>query len=143
MVTIIGMGTYKLIQTKQHIKILYLDDASFAWINAKSIGEILVVSRNIHHTDSVLSMGHYFIYKVEDEVLLTDLQHLELEVGRDDWQGYLLPTGLPNEDHTRKRIIPTNQVITGNHSFLRNLLPHHPLRLVPQLSIPQLRTQGA
>lgn len=111
MITLIKTGEYKLIETKEDTKILYLDDQIFAWVHPRSIGEILVVSHRQHRLDCVLSIGRYDIYGVKDEPSLTDLQHLELEVGRYSWQGYLLPTGLPNDRKKRARIIPTPQLI--------------------------------
>lgn len=112
MIQLIHDGQYKLIETKNQIKILYLDGDVYAWINANEIGEILVVSHNPHKTDNVLALGSYRIYMVTDEDELTDLEHLELFVGKGIWQGYLLPTGLPNKKQSKKRIIPTNEVIT-------------------------------
>lgn len=106
-------GVYKLIETRRHTKILYLDGDTFAWIEPKNIGEILVVSHIVHKTDCVLAMGEYRIYVVDDEINLTDEIHLELNVGADNWQGYLLPTGLPRDDKIRSRIIPTPERITA------------------------------
>lgn len=117
MITLIKTGSYKLIETKANIKILYLDNQAYAWVYAKSIGQLLVMSRVPHRTDRDLAMGNYQIYSVDDEPYLTDLQHLELEYGRNAWQGYLLPTGLPTEKDTRTRLIPTTQIITGNPRF--------------------------
>ncbi len=113
MIKRIKSGFYKLIETKKNIKILYLDNRAFAWIEP-SIGELLVVTRRAHHTDCILSIGKYYTYSVADEPALTDLLHLELEVGERVWQGYLLPTGLPEDNKPRVRVIPTNETITGN-----------------------------
>ncbi|HEX7042084.1 MAG TPA: hypothetical protein VF189_02450 [Patescibacteria group bacterium] len=113
MITVTERGLYRLIETKNHTKIITLDDnASFAWISAGEIGEILVVSHKKHNTDYVLSIGNYRIYSVKNEPNLSDQMHLELRVGLGEWQGYLLPTGLPKDDDKRKRIIPTNELIT-------------------------------
>jgi len=62
-------------------------------------------------------MGNYRIYDVDDESNLTDLQHLELQAGRDVWQSYLLLTGLPDDHKKRSRIIPTGETITGNNKY--------------------------
>jgi hypothetical protein len=119
MIKLLSTGTYRLLETKADTKILILspEDGSetqtFAWITAKDIGEILVTSRKDHEVQCVLSMGDYRLYDVEDDPDLVDLQHLELYVGRDVWQGYLLPTQLPTEKDKRNRIIPTEEVITG------------------------------
>jgi hypothetical protein len=96
---------------------LYLDNDIFAWVEPRNIGEILVNSRRVHKSDCVLSLGHYQLYDVENMPALSDQMHLELEVGRDHWQGYLLLSGLPDAHHKRGRIIPTHEVITGNPRF--------------------------
>lgn len=117
MITLIKTGTYKLIETKANIKILYLDNHPYAWVTADKIGQILVWSRVPHRTNRDLAMGKYQLYEVEDEPYLTDLQHLELEYGENAWQGYLLPTGLPTKKDTRTRFIPATEIITGNPRF--------------------------
>lgn len=113
MITLQRSGRYKLIETKHNTKILYLDDVAYAWIEPVSIGEILVVTHNAHKTDCILSVGDYNIFKVVDEPRLADHIHLELEAGKEIWQGYLLLTGLPTDEKIRGRIIPTPEVITG------------------------------
>ena len=113
MIKILKQGTYKLIETKAHTKILTLDDRSiFAWVSVAEIGEILVASNKKHKTDHILNIGKYRLYDVKDEPKLTDLAHLELYVGDGIWQGYLLTTGLPTEQKKRNRIIPTKEIIT-------------------------------
>ncbi len=118
MVDLLSSGKYRLLETKADTKILILspekgETLTFAWIIAEDIGEILVTSRKDHEVQCVLSMGEYRLYDVEDDPDLVDLNHLELYVGNDVWQGYLLTTGLPTETDTRNRIIPTDEVITG------------------------------
>ncbi|OGI95105.1 hypothetical protein A2917_01820 [Candidatus Nomurabacteria bacterium RIFCSPLOWO2_01_FULL_42_17] len=117
MISLDRTGLYRLIETKHHTKILYLDDDVYAWVEPPNIGEILVTSHNFHKTDSVLSLGHYRLYNVDNELYLHDQTHLELEVGRGRWQGYLLLSGLPNDSKIRGRIIPTGEVISGNPKF--------------------------
>lgn len=113
MIQLIQSGYYTLIETLRQTKILTLDKKkSFAWINAADIGEILVTSHKRHKTDSILALGAYRLYEVKDEPDLTDLQHLELYVGDNVWQGYLLTSGLPTEEKKKNRIIPTGEIIT-------------------------------
>jgi hypothetical protein len=116
MITILKTGSYRLVETKWGNKILSLDDRSYAWIDSKRVGELLVTTHREHSTSFVLSRGAYILYDVKDEEYLTDLQHLELECGIYAWQGYLLLTGLPDDDK-KSRIIPTEQLITGVPSF--------------------------
>lgn len=117
MVELLQSGHYKLIETKDQTKILYLDDHVYAWPETKGYGEMLVVSRRVHRTDCILGIGHFNLYDVEDEPGISDITHLELEVGRNCWQGYLLLTGLPAGKKTRARIVPTHEVITANPRF--------------------------
>ena len=104
-------GRYKLFESKHQTKVLVLDNKMFAWINAKEIGEILVLSEKSYAPDCILACGEYRLYRVKEEEDLTDLLHLELYVGEGIWQGYLLTTGLPNSRNNRKRVIPTFEVI--------------------------------
>ena len=112
MIKLLKLGKYKLIETKNNTKVLILDEKDeFAWINAEGIGEILVTIHEREKTDSVLSIGDYHLFDVKDEENLIDLPHLQLEVGDDQWQGYLLTNGLPNEKEKRHRIIPTDEIV--------------------------------
>lgn len=115
MISLFRSGLYELIETKHHTKVIYLDSDIYAWVEPVNIGEILVVSHKQHKTDCVLGVGKYHLYDVDDEPKLSDQMHLELEVGRDRWQGYILPTGLPDDVKIRGRIIPTTETITGSH----------------------------
>jgi hypothetical protein len=118
MITLLKEGEYKLIETKGQTKILSMDNKkTYAWIYAKDIGEILVGSRRKHRTDHILCEGNYRMYDVEDEPKLSDQVHLELYVGRGEWQGYLLPTGLPTLKKKRDRIIPTNEIISQKNGY--------------------------
>ena len=114
MIKLVKKGQYQLVETKVgQTKLLILDNQqSFAWINAKDIGEILVTTQKQHPLDSVLSTGEYRLYDVDDEPKLSDQLHLELKTGTGTWQGYLLPTGLPTKTDIRNRIIPTRETIT-------------------------------
>lgn len=112
MIKTLKKGIYQLLETKNQTKILILDDKQiYAWIYALDIGEILVNSSKKHIKDVVLALGKYCLFDVKDENKLTDMQHLELEVGKNKWQGYLLLTGLPTGKDKRNRIIPTDQLI--------------------------------
>lgn len=130
MINLLKSGLYKLIETKHHTKILYLDNEIYAWIEPVHIGEILVVSHKVHKTDCILSMGRYRLYDVDQVANLSDQLHLELEVGKNHWQGYLLLSGLPDSQKKRGRIIPTSEVITGSPRFEHILATHQPLATI-------------
>lgn len=113
MIRLLDQGDYHLIETKGNTKIVILDKKkTFAWVNAEDIGELLVTTHKSHKVDHILSVGKYRLYNVKGEKDLTDLEHIELLVGDGLWQGYLLPTGLPNNIKTKNRIIPTKEIIT-------------------------------
>lgn len=126
MISLLKTGHHKLIETKRHTKILFLDGDTYAWVEPPSIGEILVVSHNAHKTDYLLSSGRYYLYDVVDEPDISDHIHLELEAGEDIWQGYLLLTGLPSDTKKRARIVPTREVITGNPDHIFSLSTRAP-----------------
>lgn len=112
MIRLLKKGKYSLIETRNDVKVLKLDKKTFVWIYTKTVGEILVATRRGHRTDQKLAKGDYRLYEVKNEPKLVDQLHLELSIGKGDWQGYLLPTGSPKDKKTRSRIIPTNEIIT-------------------------------
>lgn len=111
MITMIKKGLYRLIETYNNTKILLLDHEVYAWIYAKNIGGLLVLASIPKRFTDVISEGAYHLYDVFNEPELTDLEHLELQAGNEKWQGYLLLSGLPEEDHPKSRIIPTGELI--------------------------------
>ncbi len=117
MITLRKTGLYKLYKTKHGTRMMALDHDSYAWPEPVAIGPILVQSKHDIPQNELLSVGHYMLYEVEAEPLLSDQQHLELEVGIDTWQGYLLPTGLPTAAKHRSRIITTRETITDGPYF--------------------------
>lgn len=120
MIKLTKSGRYKLIETKNQIKILYLDRRAYAWINAENIGEILVISHNPHKTDCILAIGQYQLFEVSEEAELSDHMHLELAIGQNRWQGYLLLSGLPTRQKKRSRIIPTQEIVSKHLELMRH-----------------------
>jgi len=122
MILLLQSGRYQLAETRRNTKILYLDTTAYAWVEPAPSGEILVATHKPHKTDCTLSVGTYQLYRVIEEPTLSDHIHLELEVGRDQWQGYLLLTGLPAGNKLRSQIIPTAELITGRISASPNTI---------------------
>lgn len=91
---------------------LRLDEKEYLWEYAKGIGDLLLFAKQEHPPLSILSKGTYKIYDVKNEPEYVDLQHLELSVGNNTWQGYLLLTGLPNARKIRSKFVPTNEIIS-------------------------------
>lgn len=118
MITLRETGLYRLTETPHRMKLLSLSrHGKFILTGIEGIGDILAVTRRPHRVHAVLSAGEYRIYSVDDEPKLSDQLHMELEIGRGQWQGYLLPTGLPEGEKLRSRIIPTTERVTDNPVF--------------------------
>ncbi|HIA91706.1 TPA: hypothetical protein EYO12_01140 [Candidatus Saccharibacteria bacterium] len=118
MINQIDSGSYVLGESKNHTKILTLNDQSYAWILMPGVGDILSFLSEQKTPYATLSTGNFKLYDIQDEPELVDLQHLELQTGMDSWQGFLLLTGLPNKVKKRSRIIPTKELVeTAHHSF--------------------------
>ena len=118
MITIREKGLYRLTETPHHMKLLSLSrHGKFIMTGLEGIGDILAVTRRSHKVHATLSNGNYIIYGVDDEPALSDQLHLELETGPNQWQGYLLPTGIPAGEKLRSRIIPTHEIVTNNPVF--------------------------
>ena len=112
MIKAVGKGQYKLIETTNNIKILYLDDRVYACPGLSHYSEIFESFHRKHKTDSILGTGQYYLYRVTNEPDLSDALHLELEAGEGVWQGYLLIQGLPNNKNVRTCIVATHETIT-------------------------------
>ena len=114
MIRRISEGEYELKETRASHKILHLENiGTYAWIYVPyGFYEILVASKIQNGDNHNLAFGKYRLYDVRNEPRLVDGEHLELIVGEGAWQGYILPTGLPDDTKKRSRIIPTNELIT-------------------------------
>ncbi len=121
MLKIIQRGEYKLTETKEKTKIITLDDnESFAWIIVADIGEISMMAGKLNKEIATLATGKYRLYEVEKDGKYSDQLHLELSLGLGNWQGYLLPEGLPDDETRKNRIIPTDEVITKTNNCSEN-----------------------
>lgn len=121
MIQLVEKGTYLLTGTRHGARLLHLQKRVYAWIVAPRIGALLVYSKTPHIQREILNAGAYRLYDVTNEPYLSDQLHLELELANGTWQGYLLPTGLPDRQHIRRRVIPTREVITRGQPATR---PH-------------------
>lgn len=117
MISVLKRGEYKILEAKNNIRILILDNnEAFEWNSQPKTGEISISSYKIHQDDNLLSVGNYRLYDIEDEENYTDQKHLELQVGCGYWQGYLLPSGLPTDGNKGNVIIPTKELLTKTNN---------------------------
>jgi hypothetical protein len=131
MITRVDGGAFELTETRHGTKILALNDEPYVWIVAPGIGSLLIYTDQPQEASEILSKGHFRLFTVRDEPELSDLLHLELEFSKNEWQGYLLPTGLPDEMDTRKRLIATHQTISSDQRSRK--IDLEPLRPTKQL----------
>lgn len=113
MIKLTASGKYRLAETHNSSKLLYLDSEAYIWRPVAHVGHMLGLVNNPKKTDSYLAVGNYRLYDVKDEAGFTDNRHLELFLGSGRWQGYLLPDGLPADGRTMHRIIATHELITA------------------------------
>jgi hypothetical protein len=112
MIKLIDQGNYRLVGTKHHVTILYLNDQRYVWIWAKHIGQILVFSKYTTDEESyILAQGKFKLFDVIKEPNLIDLPHLQLSIDPKKWQSYLLLKGLPTVKTPKRRIVQTNEFI--------------------------------
>jgi len=114
MIKVLRSGKYKLIETKQQIKILYLDDMPYVWLFIPEIGHVLEVTHKAHKAEHTLAAGNYRLYDVKKDSRFSQHKHLELFVGEGQCQGYLLLTDLPTDKKRKSRIIATNELICAS-----------------------------
>jgi hypothetical protein len=122
MISTIASGLYTLGQSHHGVKLLQLHGETFAWVTVPRIGGLLVHTTQPHVLHERLSRGRYRLYNVVDEPRFSDQLHLELEYGTNAWQGYVLPSGLPTRHVTRRRIVPTQELITSRTRTYANHL---------------------
>lgn len=110
MIKILKRGSYQLYEIDNFTKMFCLDNLrTYKWMNTTT--EFFENQNNIQPI-TTLAIGRYFLYDVNEEEALTNLQHLELYLGKRTWQGYLLPGGLPTKKEKKKKIVPTEEIIT-------------------------------
>jgi hypothetical protein len=92
--------------------VLAVDDGVYSWVTGERMGVVLVTSHHDYTDYHILATGYYRLYDVKSEPGLSPQQHLELNVGYNLWQGYLLPSGLPNKTRKLVKIMPTKEVVS-------------------------------
>jgi len=112
MVKKIKEGKYELFETKSGSRVINLNGhGKYVWLKIENIGEVLAKSEKNYNPDRILAKGYFRLYDILNEPELTDLPHLEVCIGLGQWQGYLLPRGLPGKGG-KHRIIPTGEILS-------------------------------
>lgn len=112
MITVIDRGSYCLLENKKQGKMLIFDGKkSYSIKDYGSLKKIYFNPLRNVKNDCLLCMGNFRLYKVSNEEHLSSNFHLELNIGQGQWQGYLLPKGLP-KNRTINKIIPTQELIS-------------------------------
>lgn len=120
MIKVVLCGKYRLVETVEHLKVLYLDDAVYLWQYEPGTGDVLVLIGYQYPAGYTLACGNYRVYEVTDEPRFSGHIHLELYLGDQHWQGYVLEAGLPPK-HSQSFIAPTAEVITKKTSWTEDI----------------------
>lgn len=113
MIKLLESSTYKLVETKNNLKALMLDDRDFfLWKNYGCSGKLEYIRFDPGQVCCLLNINNYRLYEVKDEPNLTAGMHLELHVGKRKWQSYLIEKGLPTIKNKKKPVASTNETIT-------------------------------
>lgn len=110
-IKVIKRGIYELAETRQQIKVLCLDGASYFWLSVPGLGHVLEGAGKHPKAECLLARGCYRVYDVDNELGFSNQRHLELCAGDGRWQGYLLLAGLPSRKQ-RAKMVPTREVIS-------------------------------
>lgn len=112
MITVVDRGSYCLLENKKQGKVLIFDDKkSYSLTEYGKLKKIPLYPHKNTKNNCLLCKGNFRLYKVSNEEHLSSNFHLELNIGQGQWQGYLLPKGLP-KNRTINSIIPTQELIS-------------------------------
>lgn len=113
MIKVRRKGFYHIVAEGGGDKYLVLDKKlSFRWMCQDRVEKLEFVNKAIDDKKAIITSGRYRLYDVRDESHLTNLHHFEMLTGKNMWQGYLLPEGLPEKNMKKKLIFPTKELIT-------------------------------
>lgn len=104
------LGTYELIETLSGTTLLgFNGEEWYAWVEEEE-GELLVLTDDNYGRRRMINQGEALLVNFEREPGYRDMPHLFL--GRPgNYEECLLPNGLPDQNDTQKRIIPTGSAI--------------------------------
>ncbi len=113
------LGTYELIETLSGTTLLgFNGEEWYAWVEEEE-GELLVFTDDTYDRRRMINQGEALLVYFEKEPGYRDMPHLFL--GRPGkYEECLLPNGLPDQNDTQKRIVPTGRAI-GKDELERHL----------------------
>ncbi|MFI5240106.1 MAG: hypothetical protein ACHQUB_00100 [Candidatus Saccharimonadia bacterium] len=109
MIQIVKTGQFHMFESVGGTRLLCLEEVSYVWLNLAKIGQILELSRSLHHPLLELDRGKFRMYRTKVAGSGKLIYHLEILGRSKKWQCYILPSGLPTEVKKRVRIWETSE----------------------------------
>lgn len=111
-------GIYSLRKIDEDHKLLTLDKKSFVW--TLSNPGYLARSKTVDTKSEVVSKGRFWMFDVLSRPDLTKGLHLSIVKAPGEWEAFIIPDGLPDKNHPRSNIIPTEErIVPGPNQHLR------------------------
>jgi hypothetical protein len=126
-VRILERGRYELLEDAHGHRFLALDGKRwYAWISAQR-SPILVRTDPNHAIERTLQRGKYFLVDFRQDPKFKDMPHLFLQKD-DEYQEYLLPSGLPTERDPQVRFVVTRNALARKEleAYLKHPAPPGP-----------------
>lgn len=103
-------GTYEIFKTTGDNEILRLGKDEVYAIVETNRGHILIKTDEDHEKQETLQKRHFYLIDFKEDPSFQDMPHLF--IGKDEaYQELILPSGLPDNDQDRKKIIFTRQKV--------------------------------
>jgi hypothetical protein len=103
-------GNYEIFKTTGDNEILRLgEDEVFAIVEINR-GHILVKTDEDHEKQETIEKGQFYLMSLEEDPAFQDMPHLFIEKGA-KYQELVLPSGLPDHNQDRKKIIFTREKV--------------------------------
>jgi hypothetical protein len=126
-VRVLERGKYELFEDAHGHRFLVLDgDHWYAWIAAQR-SPILVRTDSDHEIKRTVQRGKYFLVDFRQDPKFKDMPHLFLQKG-DEYQEYLLPSGLPSQRDPQVRFVVTRNTLARKEleDYLKHPAPAGP-----------------
>jgi len=120
-------GKYDLFEDEHGHRFLVLDGKRwYAWIDGQR-SPILVRTDSDHRKKRDLQRGRFYFVDFMRDPKFKDMPHLFLQKG-DEYQEFLLPSGLPTESDPQVRLVVTRQALSRRdlESYLKHPAPPGP-----------------
>jgi hypothetical protein len=126
-VRVLERGKYELFEDAHGHRFLVLDgNRWYAWIDAQR-SPLLVRTDSDHEIERTLQRGRFLLVNFRRDPKFKDMPHLFLQKG-DEYQEYLLPSGLPSPRDPQVRFVVTRNSLPRKEleDYLKHPAPPGP-----------------